>query len=80
MPHKLPALPYSFEALAPHIDARTMSIHHGKHHQAYVNNLNAALENHPSLQEKTALELLIDRLKSTKSNAEFLLSVAKSSQ
>ncbi|MFN5250214.1 MAG: superoxide dismutase [Mn], partial [Bacteroidota bacterium] len=41
---ELPSLPYAFEALEPHIDARTMEIHHGKHHQAYVNNLNNALK------------------------------------
>jgi Fe-Mn family superoxide dismutase len=45
----LPALPYAYDALEPHIDARTMEIHHGKHHQAYVNNVNAALEGHPEL-------------------------------
>ncbi|HUU46218.1 MAG TPA: superoxide dismutase [Mn], partial [Acidobacteriota bacterium] len=44
MAHVLPKLPYAYDALAPHIDARTMEIHHGKHHQAYVNNLNKALE------------------------------------
>ena len=44
--HELPALPYAFNALEPHIDARTMEIHHGKHHAAYVNNVNAALERH----------------------------------
>ena len=43
MAHELPALPYSYDALEPYIDARTMEIHHTKHHQAYVNNLNAAL-------------------------------------
>src|ERR1022692_3370560 len=43
LPHVLPALPYAFDALEPHIDARTMEIHHDKHHAAYVNNLNAAL-------------------------------------
>lgn len=43
----LPDLPYAFDALEPHIDARTMEIHHDKHHAAYVNNLNAALEKHP---------------------------------
>jgi Fe-Mn family superoxide dismutase len=44
MAHELPPLPYDYDALEPHIDARTMEIHHGKHHQAYVTNLNAALE------------------------------------
>jgi Fe-Mn family superoxide dismutase len=44
MPHELPPLPYEYDALEPHIDAKTMEIHHGKHHQAYVTNLNAALE------------------------------------
>ncbi len=60
MAFKLPDLPYDVNALEPHIDARTMGIHHGKHHQAYVNNLNAALEGHPELADKTALELVID--------------------
>jgi len=44
MPHELPPLPYAYEALEPTIDAQTMEIHHDKHHQAYVTNLNAALE------------------------------------
>ena len=44
MAHELPALPYALDALEPHIDAKTMEIHHGKHHAAYVANLNAALE------------------------------------
>jgi len=44
MPYSLPALPYAYDALEPHFDARTMEIHHGKHHQAYINNLNATLE------------------------------------
>ncbi len=44
MPYSFPALPYAYDALEPHFDARTMEIHHGKHHQAYINNLNAALE------------------------------------
>jgi Fe-Mn family superoxide dismutase len=49
MAHSLPALPYAFEALEPHIDAQTMQIHHGKHHNAYVTNLNAAIEKAPEL-------------------------------
>ncbi len=58
--HELPALPYAFDALEPHIDARTMEIHHGKHHAAYVANLNAALEKHPNLFEVTVEDLLSD--------------------
>jgi Fe-Mn family superoxide dismutase len=57
MAHQLPSLPYDFAALEPHIDAQTMQIHHGKHHQTYVNNLNAALEKHPDLQNKSVEEL-----------------------
>jgi len=53
-------LPYAYDALEPHIDARTMEIHHTKHHQAYTNNLNAALEKFPELQAKSARELLED--------------------
>jgi Fe-Mn family superoxide dismutase len=49
MAHTLPALYYAFDALEPHVDAQTMQIHHGKHHQAYVNNLNAAIEKAPEL-------------------------------
>ena len=60
MPHTLPALPYAFDALEPHIDATTMQIHHGKHHQAYVNNLNAALDKHPELHEKSLEAILAD--------------------
>jgi Fe-Mn family superoxide dismutase len=58
MAHELPPLPYAFDALEPHIDAKTMEIHHGKHHAAYVNNLNAALEKHPELAKKSAEELI----------------------
>jgi len=58
--HKLPALPYSYDALEPAIDARTMEIHHSKHHNAYVNNLNAALEQAPQLAEKPLDALLGD--------------------
>ena len=57
MAYELPRLPYDFGALEPHIDAKTMEIHHGKHHQAYVNNLNAALEKHPELQSKSVEDL-----------------------
>src|SRR6476619_2344046 len=58
MPFQLPALPYDSAALEPHIDAQTMEIHHGKHHAAYVNNLNAALEKAPELQGKSLDDLL----------------------
>ena len=58
MAHTLPALPYPTDALEPHIDKLTMEIHHGKHHAAYVNNLNAALEKHPALQSKSVDDLL----------------------
>ncbi len=58
MAHSLPPLPYAFNALEPHIDARTMEIHHGKHHQAYVTNLNAALDKHPELHDKSIDDLL----------------------
>ena len=58
MAHTLPPLPYAFDALEPHIDKQTMEIHHGKHHQAYINNLNTALEKHPDLQSKSVEELI----------------------
>lgn len=58
MPHQLPALPYDFGALEPHIDAQTMQIHHGKHHQTYVTNLNAALDKHPELHNKSLDDLM----------------------
>lgn len=54
----LPELPYAFDALEPHIDARTMEIHHDKHHAGYVNNLNAALEGHADLASKSLEELV----------------------
>ena len=59
MKYELPALGYDFAALEPHIDAQTMQIHHGKHHQAYVNNLNAALDKHPEIT-MTLEEMLHD--------------------
>ena len=57
-PFTLPGLPYSYDALEPHIDARTMEIHHTKHHQTYVNNLNAAIEKSPELRNRTLEDLL----------------------
>ena len=64
MPFTLPSLPYPFDALEPHIDAKTMEIHHGKHHQTYVNNLNAALEKAPDWQSRSIDDLMreIDRV------------------
>jgi Fe-Mn family superoxide dismutase len=58
--HTLPKLPYEYSALEPHIDAKTMEIHHSKHHQGYVDNLNKALEDHPNLQDKPLEKLLKD--------------------
>jgi superoxide dismutase, Fe-Mn family len=58
MAQSLPPLPYASDALEPHIDKQTMEIHHGKHHNAYVTNLNAALEKHPELQSKSVDDLL----------------------
>jgi Fe-Mn family superoxide dismutase len=60
MAHTLPPLPYPSDALEPHIDKQTMEIHHGKHHNAYVTNLNAALDKHPELQSKSLDDLLKD--------------------
>jgi len=60
MKFTLPALPYAYDALEPFIDARTMEIHHSKHHQAYVNNVNAALEKYPALNYETLEDLLLD--------------------
>ncbi|WP_127498383.1 superoxide dismutase [Paenibacillus glycanilyticus] len=62
MAHQLPALPYAKDALEPHIDALTMEIHHGRHHNTYVTNLNAALEQAPELQDKSLEELLANNL------------------
>ena len=60
MKHELPKLDYGYDALEPYIDAKTMEIHHTKHHQAYVDKLNAALEKHPDLAKKKVEELLKD--------------------
>ena len=60
MSYQLPELPYAFDALEPHIDARTMEIHHGKHHAGYVSKVNAALEGHADLAAKPVDDLLRD--------------------
>ena len=60
MAHSLPPLPYDYAALEPYIDAQTMTLHHDKHHGAYVNNLNAAIEKHPQLASKSVEDLLRD--------------------
>jgi Fe-Mn family superoxide dismutase len=60
MKHMLPSLPYDHAALEPHIDAKTMMLHHDKHHASYVENLNATLEGIPELQERNALWLLVN--------------------
>ena len=58
--HETPSLSYAFDALEPHIDARTMEIHHDKHHAGYVSKLNAALDKYPQFQSQTAQELISD--------------------
>lgn len=60
MVYELPKLPYEYNALEPHIDAKTMEIHHTKHHQAYIDKLNAALEKHSELAEKDVDSLISD--------------------
>jgi superoxide dismutase, Fe-Mn family len=60
MKFELPKLDYAYDALEPYIDAKTMEIHHTKHHQAYVDKLNAALEKYPDLQGRPAEELLMN--------------------
>ncbi len=67
MAYELPKLPYAYNALEPHIDARTMEIHHGKHHQAYITNVNKALEGHEALAAKS-VEALISDLNSVPEN------------
>jgi len=64
MAHELPPLPYAFDTLEPHIDARTMEIHHDKHHAAYVANLNKALDGHADLEKMSITELMgsLDRV------------------
>jgi Fe-Mn family superoxide dismutase len=60
MAYTLPALPYAYDALTPYIDEETMHLHHEKHHNTYITNVNAALDKHPELAEKTIEELLTD--------------------
>lgn len=64
MAHELPPLPYDYNALEPHIDEATMRLHHDKHHQTYVTNLNAAVEKHPELADKSPEDLIrsLDRI------------------
>src|SRR6478672_132934 len=58
--HEVPALPYDYTALEPHIDEQTMHLHHDKHHATYVTNLNAALEKHPELADRSPEDLIRD--------------------
>ena len=60
MAFELPKLPYAVDALEPYIDAQTMTLHHDKHHQTYVTNLNGAIEKHPELADKSLEDLLMD--------------------
>jgi len=60
MAHELPPLPYDYAALEPHIDAETMTLHHDKHHNTYVTNLNTAIEKHPELGDKSPVDLIRD--------------------
>ncbi|HIL70175.1 MAG TPA: superoxide dismutase [Verrucomicrobia bacterium] len=60
MAHELPDLPYAKDALEPHVDAQTMEIHHGKHHQTYISKLNGALSGHPDLESKSVEDLISD--------------------
>jgi Fe-Mn family superoxide dismutase len=59
MTHQLPELKYAYDALEPHLDALTMEIHHSRHHQAYINNLNAALERYPEWADRSLEDLII---------------------
>lgn len=58
MAYTLPQLPYAYDALEPHIDAKTMEIHHTKHHQAYINNVNTAIQGKPELESKSVEDLI----------------------
>ena len=60
MAYELPELPYAYDALEPHIDKETMNIHHTKHHNTYITNVNAALEGHEDLASKSVEELISD--------------------
>ncbi len=73
MRHTLPSLPYDHAALEPHIDARTMMLHHDVHHKSYVQNLNTVLEKYPELQERTATWLLRNRGKVPEAARRFAL-------
>src|SRR5439155_24507318 len=60
MAYELPKLPYAYDALEPHIDARTMEIHHTKHHQAYIDNVNKAIKDKADLEKKSVEDLISD--------------------
>src|SRR5436189_5169559 len=60
MAYELPKLPYAYDALEPHIDARTMEIHHTKHHQAYIDNVNKAIKGKADLEKKSVEDLISD--------------------
>lgn len=60
MPYTLPPLPYAYDALEPYLDAKTMEIHHAKHHQAYIDKLNAVLGKHPDLADRSVEDLLVN--------------------
>ncbi len=60
MKHQLPPLPYDYAALEPHVDTKTMQIHHDKHHATYVTKLNEALDKHPDLKQRSVAWLLIN--------------------
>ena len=72
MAYSLPELPYGYDALQPHIDARTMEIHHTKHHQAYITKANGALEGHADLAGKSIEDLVSDLAAAVIANGAFM--------
>ena len=85
MKYSIPKLPYSYEALEPYIDAKTMEIHHSKHHQAYVDKLNAVLEKYPKLADDPIESLLknlpkLDMAEPDKNTKEKIIVVNKNTR